>query len=113
MSCQETCIGRVEEISLDRIKSRLESIGKTSGEIQTMTHGEIADFLRDNDMHILYVKGKFFEYQNDKLYKDDPDISYMSLPSINGPNKMTYVVSFYNGGTCLSEVLYDLIKSRI
>lgn len=113
MSCQETCIGQVEEVSLNRIDSLLESLGKTPDKIKLMTPEDKVDYLYDHDICILCVKGRFFEYINEERHVDEPDVYYMSRPSSIDPKKMTYVVSFYNGGTCLSEVLTDMIKERI
>ena len=113
MSCQETCIGQVEEVSLNRIDSLLESLGKTPDKIKLMTPEDKVDYLYDHDIDILYIKGKFFEYSIEEKYVDEPDVYYMSRPSSVDPKKMTYVVSFYNSGTCLSKVLEGLIEERI
>lgn len=113
MSCQETYIGKVEEISLSRVDSLLESLGKTPDKINLMSPGDKVDYLYDHDIDILYIKGRFFEYIIDERYVDEPDVYYMSNPSIIEPTKMTFVTSFYTGGTCLSEVLTDMIKQRI
>lgn len=113
MSCQETCIGQVEEISVERVDSMLESLGKTPDKIKLMESRDKVDYLYDHDKNILLVNNRFFEYINEEQYTDEPDVYYMSRPGIFEPKKMTYVVSFYTGGACLPEVLEELISKRI
>lgn len=113
MSCQETCIGQVEEISIEQIDSMLESLGKTPDKIKLMDPDDKVSYLYDHDKNILYVNNRFFEYTNKEKYTDEPDVYYMSQPETHGPIKMSYVVSFYNGGTCLPEILEELIQNKL
>lgn len=56
---------------------------------------------------VVKVNGEFWEVLEDRQEEDYEDLAIM-LPDNDGT--FNYILQFYNGGTCLSEMLEEEIK---
>lgn len=65
------------------------------------------EYLYSDTVH--YINGEFYVIENH--LKFDPDSMLDS--SVNDDGSIEFLVSFYNGGTSLSEMLEDIISNAV
>lgn len=117
MSQQETHIGKLElfkrdedEAELDYLKRVLSKFNKefNEEEFEDFCFGDIYCYLSEVDLYddVFYVNDKFY-INIEHTETDDGDIQVMKGDDVNG---YSYVMSFYNGGTCLSEMIEESLS---
>lgn len=112
MSSTELHIGKLREISLEG--KSIEEVAKTIIEgIHNKTYEPVTSYLDD----LLSIYPPEYFYVNDKLYKIIGDVKYedgcedISTLTKNEEGDYEFVMQFYNGGTCFSEMIEEALKT--
>ena len=85
-------------------------LGNTSSWYSALCDGIADEKFKDDTWPIFGIvkkDGELYEIIEDKDFSDDGD--FISHITDNGDGTYTYLMSFYNGGTCLSEMLEDAL----
>lgn len=113
MSSTELHIGKLREIDLGG--KHVEEVAKTiAEELHHKSYTPVTSYLDD----LLDIYPPEYFYVNDKLYKIIVDVEYedgcedISTLTKNEEGDYEFVMQFYNGGTCFSEMIEDAL-SRI
>lgn len=112
MSETERHIGKVRKADLkgmnteDWCKKKCEELG-IANEIKWHDTYEETLLSESNETPVVKVNGEFWEVIEDKEEEDYEDISIIRP---NNDGTYDFLFQFYNGGTCLSEMLEDGIK---
>lgn len=111
MSEMERHIGKIKKVDLNGLtieewcKKRCEEFGFK----KEFYYNSYRDVLFDKDIPTVVDKNKnVWEIIEDKEEEDTEDISILTP---NNDGTYSYIMQFYNGGTCLSEMLEDCIKN--
>lgn len=103
MSDYEKHIGTIEKVDFN---------GNIEEFARTLNLGDLPDFyenweeyFRDESEDYHLYNGNIYRIQNEEIDNSDDIFEY----KING-NQIEYVLSFYNGGTCLYEQIQDILK---
>jgi hypothetical protein len=112
MSELERHIGKIKKVDLDNYtvegwcEKKCKSIGLGLGE-HYESYKE-ALLLEPYPAIVIEVDNTLWEVIEDKEEEDTEDMSIL-IPNNDGT--YSYIMQFYNGGTCLSEMLEDGIKN--
>ena len=108
MSHTETHIGKLRKVDLQG-KTRDEwcqekclELGKT--EIASYNHSWEEQFRDESYQKYFFANGEIWE-AFDHISKDDSDDIYEITPNSDGT--VSFVMQFYNGGTCLTECIEE------
>ena len=106
MSDQETITGKVQEdlfakgLSLeDKIQVLIANEGLSPDDVDD------GDYIEDENW-VIVGKDRIFRV----LEKTDINSSFMCEGQRNEDDTISFQMSFYNGGTCFAEMMYDLIE---
>ncbi len=113
MSYTELHIGKIKKVDLNGLT--VEEWCKRECEKQDIPlnpewHDTYKESLLENQypMKVVDVNGSLWEIIEDNKQEGGEDISVLTP---NSDDTYSYVMQFYNGGTCLSEMLEEEIKS--
>jgi hypothetical protein len=104
MSDEELHIGKVKELDIPdgltcaQIKDILCVRGFKVSEAE-LVEGYI------EDERLVYINGKLFEVLEDKNF----EYSDVSFATKNSDGSISYVLKFYNGGTCFNEMIEEAV----
>lgn len=109
MSRTETHFGKLKKVSLnnqsieDWCKAKLSEVGM----IELLGYSSWQELFRD-EFHNKYFFNKNCVWEViEHMETDDNDIYHLSE---NADGTLTFVMSFYNGGTCLSECIEEKLE---
>ena len=103
-------IQKVERLENETDKEYFERVTKGKWQVHNYTPNSIYEAMHDNNLYEKYIEidnsiYKFLEYK-----EVDP---YSSFININKEEDIyTFDTCFYNGGTCLEEILREKIKGK-
>lgn len=108
----ERHIGKIKKVDLDNYtiegwcEKKCKSIGLCLGEYNKSYKNALLS--EPYPAIVIEVDDTLWEIIEDKEEEDTEDISIL-IPNNDGT--YSYIMQFYNGGTCLSEMLEDEIKN--
>lgn len=111
MSYTELHIGKIKKVDLNGLT--VEEWCKNECEKHNITLDKWNDTYKDalfsyqDPIKVVDVNGILWEIEDNEREEGDNNISVLT-PNSDGTHN--YVMQFYNGGTCLSEMLEDAIK---
>jgi hypothetical protein len=111
MSCQETIKGVIKKVDLmyktpeKYAKDLLNGLGKDT--LPTYYDSWIKYLCNEYYYEFLYIKGTLFKFVEYTDVSDESDYCHIKD---NKDGTYSFITSFYNGGTCLQEMLEDGLK---
>ena len=102
MSQTQTHIGKIKEIANQEVtfESKLVAIG------YSFNDWELEDQYIDSDKYIYLRKtNQLFEF----VEHSEPEYETIAYGMTNPDGTISFIAQFYDGGTCLNEVLEDII----
>lgn len=109
MSCTETHIGKVRKIDLQG--KSIEDWAQNIAEELGYELGDFYDSYKELVFDELYFR---YVFVGDEVYEiiEDKEISEEDIEILTpeGNNTYSFTMQFYNGGTCLNEMLENAIK---
>jgi len=105
MSEMEYHRGKLIPIETDNIKNYLERYMKENNIELEEYYDDIFEQFDYEDYEIKLYNGKIFKVQDERF--DDP---YFEEFRLNDNGEIEYLVGFYNGGTCLNEMLEEGVE---
>lgn len=108
MSEQETHLGKLIPVTIEStVEEKCKELCKLHN-INTQAVGVGYDSYKELLEDMLFDE---YIFCNDILYKIEDeeleDVGYYCKSKLNPDKSISYVTSFYNGGTCLQEILED------
>ena len=106
----EGIIKPIPRLEKETDKEYFERITKQNYQKYDYEPSSIQEAIYDNDLHkkFIYIKDKIYEFVEYK--KCDPYESYCNLQKLDN-EKIKFSTSFYNGGTCLKEMLEEALET--
>lgn len=111
MSCTESHVGKIKKVDLEGLT--IEEWAKEVATAYGMEFKEYYDSYKELVLDELYfryivVEEEIYEIIEDHEFTEE-DISELTP---EGDGVFSFVMQFYNGGTCLTEMLEDAIKQH-
>ena len=109
MSDYEAHYGKIKkvetELSCEEF-AKQEFIKITGKAVLPKTYNNFIEALRDESEEFYFIESNIYKIENTELDSDSDVFHYKELED----NSIEYNLRFYNGGTCLSEQIEEIIS---
>lgn len=108
MSDYETHYGKIKKVETDlscEEFAKQEFIKLTGKDIISIGYNTFIEALREYDSEYFFINSKIYKIENNNLDGDSDIFEYKELED----NSIEYTLRFYNGGTCLSEQIGEIL----